>query len=179
MAKRGRKKKAGERYPGGKLMPAMDRGTAEYQSRRAWAAGKGDQALTWHVLGILRAHDQISEQQYQAACEYRRAFCLLYRKPDVPAVPMDGVAKGVGIEPPEKALKNAKTTMGRFDAALATLVEKHGRVARDAWCNLVVYDRAPRWMMPVFQRPSDAKESRLFKLSIEAIERAHTMRAAA
>lgn len=179
MAKRGRKRKVGERFKSGDLKPAIDRGTPEYQSRRMWAAGGGNPELTWHVLGILRAHDQITEDQYRAACEYRRAFCLLYRKPDVPAVSMDGMARGAPADVPEEVIGIARGKMLRFDTALQHVVQSHGRAAKDAWDNLVVYDRTPRWMQPVIRRSSDVRESELFMRCLQAIERAHTLRIAA
>lgn len=191
MARRGRKRKSGERFASGDLKPAIDRGTPEFQSRQAWAAGacneelmkkregKLDTTLTWHVLGILRAHDQITEDQYRAACEYRRVFCLLYRKPDVPAVSMDGVARGAPTEVPENVMEIAKGKMARFDTAMDLVLKAYGRAAKDAWDNLVVYDRTPRWMQPVFRRSSDVRESELFMRCLSVIEKAHTLRIAA
>lgn len=179
MAKRGRKRKAGARFPSGDLKPAIDRGTPEFQSRRAWAAGNGNPELTWHVLGILRAHDQITEEEYRAACEYRRVFCLLYRKPDVPAVSLDGMARGAPTEAPEEVIERAKGLMAKFDRAIQSVVLTHGRAAKDAWDNLVVYDRRPRWMEPVFRRQSDVRDSDLFMRCLIAIERTHGFRVAA
>jgi hypothetical protein len=56
-----------------------------------------------------------------------------------------------------------------MEEVLLDLVKSEGRMIKDVWDNLVLFDRRPRWMCPVCPRPSDIREAKLFLLAIQKI----------
>lgn len=158
---RGRKRKGGERYPSGDRKP-VDRGTPEAQSRRAFLAGEGDQTLTWHVLGVLRANGQVDDDEYLVGCKYRNLFGVVYRKPEVIAAPMDGLPKGAMSELDDDDFRECHDRLIQMEKVIDRVCSTEGRRAKDIWDNIVVYDRMPRWMRPVAPRVSDVREAELF-----------------
>lgn len=168
---RGRKRKTGAREPNGRLQrkPAIDKGTPELQSRRKFDAGNGDHALTWNLVGILRANGQITEQQLMAAREYRRLYCVVYKRPDVSAAPLDGIDRGPPIEPDEAEILGCKLDLARMEMALSRLSSELGRRIKDVFDNVVIFDRRPRWMCAMFPRESDIRDARLFLRAIQAV----------
>lgn len=164
---KGRKRKPGPRYPSGDLKPAIDRGTPELQSRRKFDAGEGDPNLTCTILGILRANDQITEDEYQSACDYRKLFAIVYRKPEISAG--GGAIDGSGGIISDDKLIQFREDLRRLERAIARVVGIKGRIAKDTWDNLVLYGRRPRWMCAVFPRSSDIRDADLFRAVLREV----------
>ena len=138
-------------------------------SRRKFDAGNGDPNLTWNLVGILLANNQITEQQSKTALEYRRLYGIVYKRPDVPASPLDGIDRGPPVEPDELYIRRCKGQLHKMEETLLDLIKEHGRLIKDSWDNLVLFDRRPRWMLPIAPRPSDVREAKLFLLAIRKI----------
>lgn len=84
MARRGRKRKAGQRHKCGKLRqraaPAADRGTPEMQQLRAETTG--DQALSPdYPLSVLLGRGLINPLQHDAGMRFGRLYWTLFGKP--------------------------------------------------------------------------------------------------
>lgn len=84
MARRGRKRKSGQRHKCGKLRrrvaEAVDRGTPEMQQQRA--ATTGDQALSPdYPLSILLGRGLINPLQHDAGMRFARVYWTLFGKP--------------------------------------------------------------------------------------------------
>lgn len=166
MARRGRKRKAGERFPNGHIKPAIDRGTPELQATRKYYAGNGDPALTIDVIGILRARNQITLDEYESASDYRKLFALVYRKPEISAA--GGANDPSGVLSDEKIIE-FKLAMKILERAVNSVVQIEGRKAKDIWDNIVLYSRGPNWMEPCFPLASDMREAELFKMVLRAV----------
>lgn len=167
----GRKRKTGNREPNGRLQrkPAIDKGTPELQARRKYDVADGNPELSFNLLGILQANNQITDHQRRVGMEYRRLYGVVYKRPDVPASPLDGTDHGTPVEPDELYIRRCKTRLHTMEEVLLDLIKREGRLVKDVWDNLVLFDRRPRWMCPVCPRPSDIREAKLFLLAIRKI----------
>ena len=81
MAKGGRKRKSGDRYPNGELKHHRDHGTHEAAVHRLALVGSADPVLGEHSLGILLARGVITEEQHQAGVRYAARSWEIYGKP--------------------------------------------------------------------------------------------------
>lgn len=176
MARRGRSRKAGERYASGRLKVVVDKGTDEAQRRRNRLAGEGDPNLTWHPLGVLRANDVISEEAYRAGCTYFELYEIVFRKTTPAAVALDGTAKRTGDEEmtPEarKHLEGCQRKLKGLMAVVDGVADRHGRGAKDQWDNLVLHMREPRWMRPVPPTVADIYAAQQFRVTLDAVTQA-------
>jgi hypothetical protein len=88
MAKRGRPRKPGARFPSGDLKPVEDRGTSELQQRRIAALETASAALdprTSFTWGILYARRLIATHHYLAGLSLARDWHALYPHRTPPA----------------------------------------------------------------------------------------------
>lgn len=178
MSRKGRARKMGNRHPGGKLVQnrETDKGTPELQRRRLMLAG-GDPAkvdLTSTPLDVLLANDQISEEEHRAASDYARLYGKFYGKGTVSAAALDGAPKGRGQDLPEdeKRVQGDRARLKRMVEALDNLCFASGSTAaKSIFDNLVVFQRMPRWMQPVFKTQADVRASWLFQAAIREVSR--------
>ena len=155
--KSGRKRKACPREPSGRpSRAARDGGTDEAQRIREWLAGSGDPALTSYPLGVLFANRAITLAQHSAGVRYGFLFAVALRRPNQAALAYDG-AGPLSADWGEAALEGMTEN---FNAARRALVNLGPRT-KTAVENLVVYERAPRWMRPVTPRQSDVIDAQL------------------
>ena len=162
---KGRKRKFIKREPNGRAQReriVQDMGSEGVQVQRAWNAQGGDMAKCINPIGILAANDAITLDQERAAEDYRRCFQVVYRRADISAAPLEGVERGQTLETPDEVVERCKAILGPMQGALLELSRAKGRVAKDTFENLVVFERVPRWMKPVPPRESDSRAAKLF-----------------
>jgi hypothetical protein len=141
--------------------------------RRAWLAGDGDQNLTWHPLGVLRANDAITEDEYRICCTYARLYGIVLRRAIPPAFSLSGPTGGAP-EIDEETLEKKEAKLKRMWAVLDHLAAVHGRAVKEAFDNLVIHQRMPRWMLPVIPRDRDFRDAQLFRLALQAVTKKMT-----
>lgn len=161
VARRGRKRKIGERTKSGRLKArpdVADKGTAELQRMRKWLAGQGDPALADYPLGILLANNDITEQHHQVACRYAFLHSVVYGRASVAAASFERIAKSWSGDWDDRWLADREAELTRLTERLK------GEPARLRMVldSVVVYERTPRWMRPVRPRISDVREAELF-----------------
>ena len=165
VARPGRRRKSGPRDSKGRLMPkkAKDRGTNELQKRRAWLAGQGDPNQTSYPLGVLLANGAIEEAEHKAGCEYAWLHAVVFGRMSVAAAQMERLGRSYQGDWNDEWL--AARVIDLKDMVMK-LSPARMKMALD---NLVVYERAPRFMLPVFQRPSDVRESALIREGLQLL----------
>lgn len=156
----------------------IDKGTPENQVRRLQAAG-GDPRkvdLTSNPLDILYAHGQITDDQRRAASDYASLYGKFYRKGTIAAAPLDGAPRGRGdTDAPDdedevKRRQRQRARFGKMVQALDDLCFAAGsNSAKSIFDNLVVFQKTPRWMQPVFKTKADVQAGWLFQSAINAI----------
>lgn len=176
MAK-GRKRKNGDRYPSGKLKKARDAvigATPEQQSRRAWMAQGGDMAKTSCPLDVLLVNGQIDDREALIGQRLAWWHYALFGRPNVSAgryeERLDREERDAAEhdDPNSEASRALQAIRDRYDRALAAL-DAISRHTRDDVLNVVVYERWPRFLMPVIPALSDLREARRVKAGLEAL----------
>lgn len=173
MAKRpGRKRKATTDRSMGRIVQAQkpDRGTPELQQRREYLAQQGDPVKTAYPLGILWANGQVTDDEHLAGCKYAYLHAVIYGRESVAAVRYGLTVAGRDEKDetdPEyiRWIEGIKAQLRNATKAMDAVSRQH----RDALVNLVVYERAPCWMLPRIPSLSDLRDGKRFAEAIRAL----------
>lgn len=176
MAKRGRPRKIKQREPNGRVKregprgPKRDEGTRQLRRIRAWFAQGGNPELTTYPLGILLANDQITEAQHRAACRYAWLHTMVFGRPSVAAIAWE--RKDPSVEPAaDEEREKWLAALERRLSAVSELFRPQPALMRSVLHGLVISERIPRFMQPVFPRPSDCHEAELLREALTLLER--------
>lgn len=184
MARRGRKRKAGQREPNGQPQRRLgpDRGTEQLQThRRALVGNSGDQRVE-HPLGVLSANNYIDAGEYDALMAYQRLRWAAYGRPFA----RTSLAESNGRAGGELRLP-ADATLADIVSALRELPEERrrracdtaslalksvGRLGFEEVRQVAVFDRLPSWFRTTGgnrPRPADARRFEAFKFGAQAL----------
>ncbi len=167
MARRGRSRKTGPRELNGQPQRhGRDRGTRETQSLRQWYAGDGDPVLTSYPLGILFANHALTEHELGVACNYAWLHSAVFGRHSLAAVSWEMMNHGRGPETETLEEKERQEQNQRKLWAINEILGTVPRRCRAGLDNIVVYERAPRWMRPVDPRPGDVTDARFFRVAV-------------
>lgn len=159
MRRRGRPRKSGPREANGRLQRAADPGSLRLQQLRAWFAQGGDPALTGYPLGVLLANQQISEAQHRAGCRYAWLHAMARGRPSVSALAFERLGRSHEGEWDEVRLAELTDKLRSTEAVLSGAPTALRRILDD----VAIYERAPRFMLPVRPATEDIREAdRLF-----------------
>ena len=139
-----------------------DKGTGEVQLLRAWYAGNGDPALTSYPLGILLANAVLTDDQHKAVCRYAWLHWAVFGRPSVAAVSWEFADRAM---PVERDRESEERKLGEIHKEF----QASHRRCRAILDNIAIYERPPRWMLPVNPRPADVTESRYFLESVTVL----------
>lgn len=177
----GRKRTPGPRTASGRLVRERDddRGTEQIQSQRAWLAqriddeGKitmADPVKCSYPLGVLLANGTIDGPQHDAGTRYAKLYAKAAGRVSPKSAVLDDDRAGRAPEDDEQrerrrmsdeaALRDAATELGRA-----------GRHVKDHVDNVAVYNRTPRWMLPVRPRAGDIRDADALIEGLECLAR--------
>ena len=148
----------------------IDRGTSGVRSLRAWWAGDGDPALSAYPLGILLVNSQIDDRQHAAVCQFAWLHWAVFGRPSVSAVTFELRSRSSG-EGPDRNVETAR--LRQICDKIAAQIGI-GEMTRRGWHGLVdlaVYERKPRWLLPVMPRSSDVADAAAFHRAVSVLTR--------
>ena len=150
----------GARTKSGRLKErkAIDRGTDQLKAVKKWFAQDADPALAEYPLGIMFAAGTIGDHQRQVGHEYAWLHAVVHGRPSWGAMAYERLDRGRNedwgskwLQAQESRLKAVYGVLKPYPARLKMVLD-----------NTIVYERKPRWMLPVIPRVSDVREADLF-----------------
>lgn len=155
---RGRKRKPGPREPNGRVQrQPKDKGTDRIQQIRAWFIQHGNPDEGSYPLGILCQNGAINEEQRKAGCEYARLYAIVHGRISLAAAAFERQSQGYDgdwdnewLEARHSRLRAIQAVLGHYPRRYKTVLD-----------NVAVFERPPRFMLPVFPRMSDIKEAQI------------------
>lgn len=158
----GRKRKPGNRHPGGKLVQERkrpDAGNARIVAEREWLSGERTAELTTTPLGIMFANEIVTQDQYDAGNRYVRLHRIALGRGPITAVDLDGLGLGTDASDGEEEWRIK--AHDRWQAAVVALRQDTTRRRLTVVDSVCVHERMPRWMKPHHPsvRPSDATDA--------------------
>ncbi len=167
----GRPRKVNLVVPGARPEPkptGRDKGTERIQREQQWYAEAKNPALAAYPLGIMLANEVISHQQHEAGCYYAYVYGRVFGRTSIVhhmAVLLKERGAAIGDADDERALQILEDHYREGSTAIESC--PRGRRMMELIENAVVYQRIPRWLMPVAPRPSDFTDA---KLTIQALQ---------
>lgn len=150
----------GARTKSGRLKErkGVDRGTDQLKAVKKWFAQDADPALAEYPLGIMFAAGTIDDHQRQVGHEYAWLHAIVYGRPSWGAMAYERLDRGNQENWDSKWLRDQEARL----RSVRGVLDAHPARLKMVLDNTVVYERKPRWMLPVIPRVSDVREAELF-----------------
>lgn len=172
---RGRPRKPGRRKPSGDLRPQKLGAPPEQERRRAWLAQGGDPAKTSTPLDVLLVNGQIDPEEALAGQRFAWWHWRVFGRGSTSAGRYEErldheeeLAAGDYDDPESEANKAQARIEGKLQRATAAL-DAVSRQTRDSIVSLCVYERFPRFLLPVMPVARDVAEAQRIKRGLETL----------
>lgn len=143
-ARPGRKKRAGERHPCGRLRQEADRGTPELLEQRRRLTGSAEDPRASYPLGVLLARRKIMPAEHRAGRRYAALFAVAVRPARLPSILADLAGRGaLASLHLDNGLANDDMRAYRAYARALAALERCGAHVLRAVEQVVVYEEPP------------------------------------